>query len=95
MTTEEIRLRIIKEQVNYQNAVESMKKSAEEIQQILSEFTEEDIQKLTSVGINAQMLVSVDTDRCVGDSEYLNQMMQEYERAIRTLHKFLEEELNV
>ena len=60
MTTEEIRLRIIKEQVNYQNAVESMKKSAEEIQQILSEFTEEDIQKLTSVGINAQMLVSVD-----------------------------------
>ena len=95
MTTEEIRLRIIKEQVNYQNAVESMKKSAEEIQQILSEFTEEDIQKLTSVGINAQMLVSVDTDRCVGDLEYLNQMMQEYERAIRTLHNFLEEELNV
>lgn len=95
MTTEEIRLRIIKEQVNYQNAVESMKKSAEEIQQILSEFTEEDIQKLTSVGINAQMLVSVDMDRCVGDSEYLNQMMQEYERAICTLHNFLEEELNV
>ena len=94
MSPQEIRDKIISEQVKYQSSLEAMELASSKIKEMKETITTEDISLLNSIGIDGNILTELDLDKIKTDKDYLVSINQTFSTFVLKLHDYLEAELN-
>lgn len=95
MKTSEIRDKLLEQKTLYQASIERSNVAIDNIKQILSSITDDDVTLLGELGIDIANLKVIDFERLKSDAGYLEQCLTMQQTIIEKLHSYLEGELNV
>lgn len=93
MDIKQIHDKLVERRTLYDNAVKESQKACDEIQEILSRFSAEEIETLEQAGFGVRELLSVDLKRVKVEPSYLEQYQARLTETIEQISAYLEEEL--
>lgn len=96
MKTSEIRDKILEKKTLYNQAVIRSDEACCKIKKSLEGITDDDVMRLLDkTGIDIRELKTLDLERLKSDLDYVNTYQNKIDTAVKALHAYLEEALNV
>lgn len=86
----ELRDKLLAKRALQAKALEEATEAVEEFKNIQKSLTEEQIESLERYGIDIRFLRSIQSDRLLSDSDYLNDVKSQVEAVISTLQQEVE-----